>query len=193
MFDLSVGRSNESPQAFLRGFKGFLHADGYSGYDAIYQAGTTHVGCWAHARRYFFEAKLSSPELAHEALARIRTLYAIEAAAKKQELIGPDLAAYRLEQAKPVLDVFGGWLAQHAPTVLPKSKLGETFTYALNQWPTLMVYVTDGRLEIDNNLAEQAIRPLAIVRRNWLHVGGDGGMQPAAVLLSMAARRSVTP
>ena len=165
VFDLSVGRSNECPQAFLHGFKGFLHVDGYSGYDATCEAGATRVGCWAHARRYFFDAKLSSPELAHEALARIRTLYAVEAEAKKLELVGAALAAYRREHAKPVLDLMSGWLARHAPTVLPKSKLGEAFTYALNQWPTLTVYVTDGRLKIDNHPAEQAIRPLAIGRR----------------------------
>ncbi len=196
VFDLSIGHSGEFPQAFMHGFKGFLQADAFSGYDPIVQAGATRVGCWAHARRYFFDAKLASPELAHEALARIRTLYAIEADAKEHKLSGDQLAAYRQAHAKPVLDVFGSWLAQHAPTVLPKSKLGEAFTYALNQWPTLTVYVTDGRLKIDNHPAEQAIRPLAIGRRNWLHLGGDGGMKPTAVLLSMAAsakRHAVNP
>ena len=109
MFDLSVGRSNNCPQAFLRGFKGFLQGDGYSGCDAR-----------------------------------------------------------RLLAACPTM-------------------LGEAFTSALNQWPTWTVYVTDGRLKIDNHPAEQAIRPLAIRRRNWLYVGGDGGLNPTAVLLSMAA------
>ena len=196
VFDLSVGHSNNFPQAFLKGYQEFLQADGYSGYDAIYQAGATHVGCWAHARRYFYDARLTSPELAHEALARIRTLYAVEAAAKKEELFGTDLAAFRREHSGPVLDAIATWLAEHAPRVLPKSTIGEAFTYALNQWPSLVVYVTDGRLLIDNHPAEQAIRPLAVGRRNWLHIGGDGGLKPAAVLLSMAAsakRHAVNP
>ena len=114
-------------------------------------------------------------------------LYTVKADAKEHKLSGDPLAAYRKAHAKPVLDVFGSWLAQHAPRVLPKSKLGEAFSYALNQWPTLTVYATDGRLKIDNHPAEQAIRPLAIGRRNWLHLVGDGGMKPTAVLLSMAA------
>lgn len=187
VFDLSVGHTQESPQAFLKGFTGFIHADGYAGYAALYRAGATHVGCWAHCRRYFFEARLSSPELAHEALARVRTLYAVESDAKAMTLVGVDLAAYRREHVGGVLEAFGMWLAEHAPRVLPKSKIGEAFTYALNQWSSLRVYLTDGRLTIDNHPAEQAIRPLAVGRRNWLHIGGDGGLKPTAVLLSLAA------
>ena len=196
VFDLSVGRREEFPQAFLRGYQGFLQADGYAGYDAVCRAGATRAGCWAHARRYFFDARLASPELAHAALARVRTLYAVEAEAKKLKLAGTDLADYRREHAGPVLDAFAGWLAEQAPRVLPKAKIGEAFTYALNQWPTLRVYLTDGRLAIDNHPAEQAIRPLAIGRRNWLHIAGDGGLHPAAVLLSLAAsakRHAVNP
>jgi transposase len=187
VFDLSVGRGQEFPHAFLHGYTGFLQADGYAGYEALYRAGATHAGCWAHARRYFFDARLTSPELAHQALARIRTLYAVEADAKAIHLVGADLAAYRREHAGPVLDAFAGWLAEQAPRVLPKSSIGEAFTYAVNQWQSLRVYLTDGRLKIDNHPAEQAIRPLAVGRRNWLHVGGDGGLTPAAVLLSLAA------
>jgi hypothetical protein len=165
VFDLSVGHSHEFPQAFLKGYIGFIHADGFAGYDAIYQAGAIHAGCWAHARRYFFDARLVSPELAHEALARIRTLYAVEADAKALHHTGTELAAYRREHAGPVLDAFALWLAKRAPQVLPKSKIGEAFTYATNQWPSLGVYLTDGRLTIDNHPAEQAIRPLAVGRR----------------------------
>lgn len=196
VFDLSVGRGQEFPQAFLKGYKGFLHADGYAGYEAIYRAGATHVGCWAHCRRYFYEARLASPELAHAALARIRTLYAVEKDAKALNLAGAELADYRREHAGPVLDAFATWLAEHAPRVLPKSPIGEAFTYALHQWPSLGVYLTDGWLSIDNHPAEQAIRPLAVGRKNWLHIGGDGGLKPAAVLLSVAAsakRHAVNP
>src|SRR5262245_30102073 len=140
-----------------------------------------------HARRYFFDARLTDPGRAHEALARIRALYAVERDAKEQELTGAALAAYRQEHAGPVLAAFAIWLPDHRPRVLPKSPIGEAVTYATNQWPSLAVYLTDGRLTIDNGPAEQAIRPLAIGRKNWLHLGGDGGLRPTAILLSVTA------
>jgi transposase len=196
VFDLSVGRSRDAPAAFLRGYTGFVHADGYAGYNPVYEGGATHVGCWAHARRYFFDARLSDPERSHDALARIRALYAAEREAKERKLTLTDLAAYRQEHAGPVLTAFAGWLAEQQTRVLPKSAIGEAVTYATNQWGTLGVYLTDGRLTIDNAPAEQAIRPLAVGRNNWLHLGGDGGLRPSAVLLSMAAsvrRHGVNP
>jgi transposase len=196
VFDLSVGRSGDAPAAFLQGYKGFVHADGYTGYNPIYEGGATHVGCMMHVRRYFFDARLNDPERAHQALGRIRALYAVEQAAKQKGLTGPALAAYRQQHAGPVLTAFAGWLAEQRPRVLPKSSIGEAFTYATNQWPTLGVYLTDGRLMIDNAAAEQAIRPLAVGRRNWLHLGGDGGLKPTAVLLSICAsikRQGINP
>jgi transposase len=187
VFDLSVGRSRDAPTAFLKGYTGFVHADGYAGYNPVYEAGARHVGCWAHARRYFFDARLSDPERSHEALARIRALFSVEREAKEKKLTGHALAAYRQHHAGPVLAAFATWLADQRPRVLPKSAIGEAVTYASNQWYTLGVYLTDGRLTIDNAAAEQAIRPLCVGRRNWLHVGADGGLQPSAVLLSIAA------
>ena len=187
VFDLSVGRSQDAPAAFLKDYRGFVHADGYAGYNPVYAGGSTHVGCWMHARRYFFDARLTDPERAHEALAHIRGLYAVERDAKEKELTGAALAAYRQEHASPVLATFAGWLADQRQRVLPKSAIGEAITYATNQWPSLVVYTCDGRLTIDNSPAEQALRPLAVGRKNWLHLGGDGGLQPTAVLLSIAA------
>jgi transposase len=196
VFDLSVGRSRDAPAAFLKGYTGFVHADGYAGYNSIYEGGATHVGCWMHARRYFFDARLSDPERAHEALARIRALYAVEADAKRRNITGAALAAHRQAHAGPVLDSFADWLTDQRPRVLPKSPIGEAVAYATNQWPTLGVYLTDGRLTIDNAPAEQAIRPLAIGRKNWLHIAGDGGLRPTAVMLSLmtsARRHGVNP
>ena len=196
VFDLSAGRQQEFPEKFLAGYQGFLHADGYAGYNALYAAGATHVGCWMHVRRNFFEAKESAPVPAHEALARIRQLYAVETEAQAKGLTGANLAAYRQEHAGPVLRAFAEWLAQEVPRVLPKSRIGEAFTYASNQWPTLTRYLDDGRLRIDNAPAEQAIRPLAVGRRNWLQIAGDGGLKSAAVLLSIAAtakRHGINP
>src|SRR6478672_4363556 len=95
VFDLSVGRSRDAPTAFLNGYIGFVHADAYAGYNAVFEGGATRVGCWAHARRYFFDARLSDPERSHDALARIRALYAAEREAKEKKLTGTDLATYR--------------------------------------------------------------------------------------------------
>jgi transposase len=187
VFDLSVGRSQDAPAAFLKGYKGFVHADGYAGYGPVYAGGATHVGCWMHVRRYFFDARLTDPERSHVALARIRALYAVEREAKERTLTGADLVAYRREHAGPALAAFADWLAEQRPRVLPKSAIGAAVTYATNQWPTLGVYLTDGRLTIDNGPAEQAIRPLCVGRRNWLHLGGDGALRPTAVLLSVTA------
>src|SRR5262245_37939312 len=154
VFDLSVGRSRDAPTTFLKGYSGYVHADGYAGYNPVYDGGARHVGCWAHARRYFFDARLTDPERAHQALARIRALYAVEREAKEKKLTGADLAAYRQAHAGPVLAAFTDWLAEQRPRVLPKSAMGEAITYATNQWPTLGVYLTDGRLSIDNAAAE---------------------------------------
>src|SRR5205814_2624795 len=135
---------------------------GSAGYTPGVAGGATRVGCGAHARRYFFDARLSDPERSHDALARIRSLYAVEREGKEKRLTGSSLAAFRQARAGPVLAAFADWLAEHRPRVLPKSAIGEAFTYATNQWGTLGVYVTDGRLTIDNAPAEQAIRPLCV-------------------------------
>jgi transposase len=196
VFDLTTGRQQDFPEKFLGGYRGYLHADGYAGYNPIYAAGATHIGCWMHARRKFFEAKENDPARSHEAIARIRLLYDVETAAKAKHISGAELAAYRQEHARPLLQGFEDWLAKEVPRTLPKSKIGEALVYAANQWPTLIRYVEDGRLTIDNSPAEQAIRPLALGRRNWLQIAGDGGLHSAAVLLSVAAsakRHSVNP
>src|SRR5262245_60792362 len=140
VFDLSVGRSQDAPAAFLKGYQGFVHADGYAGYNPVYAGGATHVGCWMHTRRYFFDARLTDPERAHQALARIRALYAVERDAKETELTGAALAAYRQRHAAPVLAAFADWLSDQRSRVLPKSLIGEAVTYASNQWPSLVVY-----------------------------------------------------
>jgi transposase len=187
VFDLSPGHQQEFPEKFLAGYRGFIHADGYSGYNPLYAAGASHVGCWMHVRRGFFEAKDSDPARAHEAIARIRLLYAVETAAKERQLSGTELGAYRQEHARPLLQSFADWLAEEVPRALPKSKIGEALVYASNQWTALVRYVEDGRLTIDNSPAEHVIRPLALGRRNWLQIAGDGGLKSAAVLLSVAA------
>jgi transposase len=140
-----------------------------------------------HARRAFVEAKVSDPAKTDRALALIRTLYAVERDIAAAGLVGDAVADSRRTRAGPVLDRFAEWLDAEARTALPKSPLGAAVAYARNGWASLTRYVTDGRLAIDNGPAERAIRPLAVGRRNWLFVGGDGGLGTAAVLLSVCA------
>ena len=186
VFDLTAGRGKEYPEAFLAGYAGFVHADGYAGYNGVH-GGVRHVGCWMHARRAFVEAQVSDPAKADQALAFIRTLYAVERDIAARGLVGDAVAEGRRTRASPVLDRFAEWLDLEARTARPKSPLGAAITYARNGWASLTRYVTDGRLAIDNGPAERAIRPLAIGRRNWLFIGGDGGLSTAAVLLSACA------
>lgn len=185
VFDLTDGRGQEHPTRFLGGYAGFVHADAYAGYNPVH-GGVRHVGCWMHVRRGFHDARDQDPR-AVEALAFIRTLYAVERDATELKRSDTALSVYRREHAGPILERFADWLAEQQRVALPKSGFGQAVTYARNQWPTLVRYVEDGRLHIDNGPAERAIRPLAVGRRNWLFIGGDGGLKSAAVLLSVTA------
>ena len=187
----SPNQEGQWPQAFLKGYKGFLQADAYTGYDALFATGTVmEVGCWAHARRKFFEAQKADPESALYALGVIRELYSVEREAteqaKAQKLSRADFEALRLrlrqERSVPLLTSFGAWLEKQAASVLPKSPLAEAVGYARNQWAALQVYTTAGFLEIDNNPAERALRAVAIGRKNYLFFGSDLGGETAAVL-----------
>jgi hypothetical protein len=185
LFDVTERRTKERPASFLDGFQGFLHCDGYDGYNLVH-ANVRHVGCWMHVRRDFYDAR-ERDSRAVEALGFIRRLYAIERVAKDQNLTSDDLTRLRQEQAKPVLAKFRNWLSVHQNTCLPSSGFGDAVRYAINQWASLIRYAEDGRLDIDNGLAERAIRPLAVGRKNWLFIGGDGGMRAASVLRSVLA------
>jgi transposase len=187
----SPNREGQWPQTFLTGYAGFLQADAYTGYDALFATGTVlEVGCWAHARRKFFEAQKTDPEGALYALGVIRQLYTVERDAAEQadreELLRPEFEALRLrlrrEKSVPLLKSLGEWLEKQAASVLPKSPLGEAIGYARNQWAALQVYTTAGFLEIDNNAAERALRAVAIGRKNYLFFGSDVGGETAAVL-----------
>jgi transposase len=185
VFALTPGRGQEHPERWLAGFTGFVHADAYAGYNGVH-GGDRHVGCWMHARRGFHDVREQDPR-AVDALAFIRTLYAAERTAKERGLTDTALSQYRREHAAPILDRFADWLREQRRVALPKSGFGQAVSYALNQWPTLVRYVDDGRLHIDNGPAERALRPLALGRNNWLFIGGDGGLHSAAVLLSVVA------
>ena len=190
VYDATESRSRDGPLEFLKDFRGFLQCDAYAGYDELFRRcpGTViEVGCWAHARRKFVEAEKTSPREAHEAVARIKQLYAVEQEAQKAGLDADQRKALRQDKSVPLLADFQSWLDQVAVHALPKSPLGEAVTYARNQWAALNVFVTDGDLVMDNNLAERAVKPFAIGRKNWLFTGSDDGGERLAILGSFTA------
>lgn len=186
VYDDTADRSRAGPLAFLRDFRGYLQADAYAGSDALYATGrVVEVACWAHARRYFFDAKASDPARALPALGFIQQLYAVE-----RELKGADAEtrrARRLEQAGPVLTRFRQWLDAQADVVLPKSPTGEAIGYARAQWTALTRYGEHGALAIDNNVSERALRKVVTGRANWTFCGSDAGGARAAILYSVVA------
>ncbi len=165
-----------------------MHADAYAGYQEIYETrDVIEVACWAHARRKFFDARLSAVGPAHQAMAMIKQLYAIEREAKEEELEAEAIHALRQEQSVPLLDRFRTWADEQAITALPKSPIGDALQYVLRRWESFTRYTTDGRLAIDNNVAERALRCVAIGRKNWMFCGSDRGGRTAAILFSMIA------
>ena len=184
VFDFSIDRRKERPIEFLALYRGWVHADAYSGYDELFRReGIVEVGCWVHARRGFDEAVGSSPREATEMLALIRRLYEVEAEAR--ELSDEGRAALRTEKAGPVVQFTLTRAEQMRPDALPKSPLGQALTYLLNQRQALQRYLYDGRLRPDNNLAENVLRPLALGRKNWLFCGSERGGRAAAVFFSL--------
>jgi transposase len=188
LFDYREGRSRAGPNTMLREFAGYLQSDGYTGYDEIGASDRViSVGCFAHARRYFVDAQSSDSERAAWMLSHIQQLYQIEAQAREASLDYE--ARFRLRQqcARPILDTIKTWLDEQCIKVLPKSAMGKAIGYMLNQWPRLSCYTTDGRLEIDNNLVENLIRPVALGRKNYLFAGSHHGARCAAIIYSLAA------
>ena len=184
LYDFRRGRSRDGPERFLGQFRGYLQVDGYAAYDRLFQSGLiVRVGCWAHARRYFIKAEDSAIELATEMVGMIRALYRIEDRAKG---LGPEeRRALRQKESVPLLRLIKEWLDKQSQEVLPKSPIGEAISYTLGQWKALQVYTTDGRLDIDNNSTERAVRPVAIGRKNWLFFARESGGERAAVLFSL--------
>ena len=184
VYDYTPRRTRDGPERFLEGFRGYLQADAFSGYDRMCAGpDVTEVACWAHVRRKFFEARTSAPVLAHAALARIRQLYAVEHAA--EALSAEGRRALRQGESVPLLASFGEWLTEHARLALPKSPVGQAIAYARTNWAALCRYPEHGDLNIDNNLAERMLRAQAVGRRNWTFLGSDRGGRTAAVLYSL--------
>jgi len=189
LYDYAPGRGADVPKRLLAGYKGYLQTDGYDGYNAVVAVnGLTHVGCMAHARRKFDEAvkaqgKNKSEGKAQRGLAQIRKLYRVEKQARK--LAPPERHAHRQRHARPILDELRSWLDEALPQVPPTSTTGKALNYLHNEWGRLIRYLEDGRLAIDNNAAENAIRPFVLGRKNWLFSASVKGVNASANLYSL--------
>jgi len=187
-FDYDESRGRDSPERVLANWAGYLHDDGYCVYEtALDPARVKHVACWAHVRRKFDEARDKDPVFADEALAWIVRLYAIEKAAKERELSAEARGVLRREHAPAILAGFKEWLGVRQTQVLPQSGMGKAIAYALGRWEALCRFLEDGRLELDNNRAERALRAVAVGRKNWMFVGNERGGTTAAVFYSLIA------
>lgn len=189
VYDYQPTRAQEHPKAFLKGFRGRLQTDAYPGYNGVtHQNDVTAVGCWAHCRRKFSDVVTMTTKKAGKALEALRIigkLYEIERFCKEQDFPPEEIKALRQEKSKPILEAFKKWIDKEVVLTLPKSPLGHAFRYAARQWETLTVYLEDGRLDIDNNACERAIRPFAVGRKNWLFMGNVQGAKASANIYSL--------
>lgn len=191
MYDYQSSREGKHPENFLKGFSGYLQVDGYKGYNNI--PNVTLVSCWAHARRYFYEAIMSQPKKKKEGNPALTNaeqgflfcsqLYEVEKEIK--DLSPKERYTTRKNRSRPILDAFSTWLNQKTLEIVPKSKTGQAITYCLNQWSKLEGYLLDGRLEMDNNRAERSIKPFVIGRKNFLFSNTPKGAKTSAIIYSL--------
>jgi transposase len=187
-------RRGEHPAAHLAGFEGILQVDGYSGFKCLLASRPPDqiklAFCWAHCRRRFYEIhRATGSPLAEEALRRIGELYAIEGEIRGRP--AEDRRAVRQERSKPLVDGLHSWLMAQLERVSGKSALAEAIRYALRHWQGLVLFLDDGRLELDTNTVERAIRPIALGRKNALFAGSDGGARHWAIVASLVATAKV--
>ncbi|AQS59706.1 IS66 family transposase [Desulforamulus ferrireducens] len=185
LFEYQPSRSSTHPRQFLKGFRGFLHTDGYAAYHTL--PGVTVVGCWVHMRRKFEDALKAIPDSeravssANDAVRRIGLLFHLEE--QWESLTPEERYKLRLEKSKPLAEAFFGWL--QTLTVLPKTAMGKAVHYALEQREWLMNVYLDGRTELSNNRAENAVRPFALGRKNWLFCNAVKGAISSSVVYSI--------
>jgi hypothetical protein len=194
VYHYTATKARDGPAGILKDYKGFLQADAANVFDGIYCPGDiVEVGCWAHARRYFHDARTSDAARAAEALARIGFFYDVEREAKQiiaaQQFDGAQADALRLQMRRdrtlPKLREFADWLDAQAKLVLPKSPMAQAINYARNHWEALVRFTEYGFLNIDNNGSERAMRPAALGRKNFLFAGSDEGGRTTAVLYTL--------
>lgn len=184
VYEATATHHGKWPQEFLAGFRGYLQADAYSGYDALYTTGRiVEVGCWAHARRRFVDAADTAPEAARM-VALVAQLYAVEESLRG--LSAEERYRGRLIRSKPIIDRIQEEHGRLTVSTLPKSPLGEALGYMKRQWSALVRFLEDGRLLPDNNNAERQLRTVALGRKNWLFAGSLAGAERAAILYSLA-------
>lgn len=191
LFHYSHSRSGKVAGNIIAGYKGYIQTDGYAGYNFIEKdSEQIHLACWAHVRRKFFDAvktagEKAEPGIAHEAIDIIKNLYKIEKDARNANLGPEKIFELRKAEAKPILDLLKAKLGKWELLVTPGSLVGKAVKYALNQWDSLIRYVEDGRLPIDNNSVENAIRPFAVGRKNWLFADSVEGAAASATIYSI--------
>lgn len=204
VYEYTSDRKGKHPQAFLEKSEGVLQADAYAGFKRLFKKEPSHkkqkmkpAACWAHVRRKFIEAlKIDPTSIAQEAMDIIDELYTVEHIARDGAYTAKERKKLRRERSKAILKKLHKWLLYHQKRVTPKSRLGEAIQYALNQWEGLNTFLLDGRLEIDNNRAERAIKPIVIGRKNYLFMGGPKGGEAAATLYTLVEtckRNNVDP
>ncbi len=187
-FDYTPTREAEGPYRYLKHREGWLQVDAYSGYDRLFrgeQATAVEVGCWAHARRYFYEVVESGDHRAAVALDKIAKLYAIERKATEQELDPEARAKLRQEESEPILNELMRWVVDTYNEEPPKSALRRGLTYTINQYQALRKFLEDGRLPLDNNDCERELRTVAVGRKNYLFAGSDAAARRSAVFYSL--------
>jgi len=178
-------RKAARPIAHLAGFRGVLQVDGYAGYKVLAAGGQVQLAfCWSHVRRHFYELTHGgAAPIASEALTRIAAFYRIEGEIRGRS--AEERLAVRQQRSRPLVEAFQPWLREKLSLISQKTKLAEAIRYALSRWSGLCLFVEDGRIEIDNNVVERAIRPLALTRKNALFAGSDGGAEHWAVIASL--------
>jgi transposase len=188
LFDYRENRSHNGPSDFLKDFKGTLQVDGYEGYaDIISKNGLVHAGCMDHVRRRFEKAKDYDKARSAYALDVMRVWYTVEREARENNLTFDERLAARKENVAPSMAAFKVWMQKALSEVLPKSPIGVALQYALNQWEYFNPYLNDGRVELSNILIENAIRPVALGRKNFLFAGSHNAARWPAVIYSLAA------
>ncbi len=188
LFDYQEGRGREGPRKLLSDFKGYLQTDGYIVYDWFgKQKDITLLSCMAHARRMFEKSLGDDKKRAEYAMIEIQKLYQIERRARQLGLSAEQRHELRLNESLPILNELGKWMAAQVRTTLPKSPFGKALIYSVSRWDNLMNYLRDGHLEIDNNLVENAIRPTALGKKNYLFAGSHAGAKSAAMFYSFFA------
>ena len=186
VYDFTTTRSRSAPRDFLGHYKGHLQADGYAGYISLFpNRPDATIGCLAHVRRKFFEARLEDKDRAGTVLAAIQRIYRVERRAKAEKLSGEALVAVRLVEVMPILIELGLCFEALAALVLPKSMLGRAVGYAIGQWPAIKRYAAVAQAEAGNNSCEQTMRVPVLGRKNWMFAGSVEGGKRGAILFSL--------